>query len=67
MMLFVSDLMKLKGFYSFQPGDVLLLVNLHYYVSLNGNSLIMHEGGMRYKRGIRILSDSSYHKKKLLR
>uniref|UniRef100_A0A915PXN6 Protection of telomeres protein 1 ssDNA-binding domain-containing protein n=1 Tax=Setaria digitata TaxID=48799 RepID=A0A915PXN6_9BILA len=49
-----------------KPGDILLLVNVHYYMSQNGSMLTVHEGGKRYNRGITILEDSSSHKAKLL-
>ncbi|KAK6106432.1 Senescence-associated family protein [Brugia pahangi] len=50
-----------------KPGDILLLINMHYYVMKDNNMLAVHEGGKRYNRGIRILDDSSSHKAKLLK
>ncbi|VDP14122.1 unnamed protein product [Onchocerca flexuosa] len=48
-------------------GDILLLVNVHYYVVQDCDMLTIHEGGKRYNRGIKILDDSSSQKAKLLK
>ncbi|VDN05319.1 unnamed protein product [Thelazia callipaeda] len=49
------------------PGDVLLLVNVHYYVSPNDSMLVVHEGGKRYNRGSIILDNLSPAKTMLLK
>uniref|UniRef100_A0A8R1Y3H1 POT1PC domain-containing protein n=1 Tax=Onchocerca volvulus TaxID=6282 RepID=A0A8R1Y3H1_ONCVO len=47
-------------------GDILLLVNVHYYVAQDCDMLTIHKGGKRYNRGIKILDDYSNQKAKLL-
>uniref|UniRef100_A0A1I7VVI4 POT1PC domain-containing protein n=1 Tax=Loa loa TaxID=7209 RepID=A0A1I7VVI4_LOALO len=49
-----------------KPGDIMLLINVHYYVRKNCSVLALHEGGERYNRGIRILDHSSSQKAELL-
>uniref|UniRef100_A0A1I7V7H3 Protection of telomeres protein 1 n=1 Tax=Loa loa TaxID=7209 RepID=A0A1I7V7H3_LOALO len=47
-------------------GDILLLINIHLYHSLNGAAFAMH-GGRRYNRSIIILDDNNKLKLDLLR
>lgn len=50
-----------------QSGDVIVMKNLHYYISSMSSSLVIHDGRGNFDRGFSVLSDHSEFKKSIVK